>query len=70
MTTSNFSKIGTLQSATAELFAEVTKAGFLTSTDRYQLKTALLENSLTEDEQRSINRLLYAIRRGRLALGD
>lgn len=70
MTNSDASKIETLQSAIAELFFEVTKAGFLTHAHRYQLKIALLGNYLTEDEQRSINRLLYAVRRGRLVLGD
>lgn len=70
MNSSHFGKVCLLQSAISELFAEVTDRGLITRADRRDLRSALLGNSLSEEEQRSINRLLYAVRRGRLVVRD
>lgn len=56
-----------LKFALAELFAQVSDHGRLTLADRYGLLANLLhEDSLTEDERRSIDRLLRATLRGRV----
>ncbi|MDA0268764.1 MAG: hypothetical protein O2890_11735 [Cyanobacteria bacterium] len=56
-----------LKFALAELFAQVSDHGRLTLADRYGLLANLLhEDSLTEDERHSIDRLLRATLRGRV----
>lgn len=55
-----------LQFALAELFVHVSCSGNITLADRYGLLAALLQDSLTEEDQRSIDRILYGIRKGRL----
>ncbi|WP_448560497.1 hypothetical protein [Trichothermofontia sp.] len=55
-----------LPSAISELFAQVSSTGKLTLADRYGLMAAILEESLSEDERRSIDRLLRALKRGRI----
>ncbi|HEY9633148.1 MAG TPA: hypothetical protein V6D14_07070 [Coleofasciculaceae cyanobacterium] len=55
-----------LPGAIADLFAQVTLSGTVTLADRYGLMAALMEDSLTEDERAAIDRLLRAIRRGRM----
>ncbi|MBE9126479.1 MULTISPECIES: hypothetical protein [unclassified Coleofasciculus] len=53
--------------AIAELFAQVSCSGKITLADRYGLLAALLEeDSLTEEERDSIDRMLYALYRGRM----
>ena len=59
-----------LQSAIPELFAQVSQSGNLTLADRYGLMAALLDDSLNEEERRSIDRLLYAVRKNRLKVVD
>ncbi|MEW6498028.1 MAG: hypothetical protein AB1589_36835 [Cyanobacteriota bacterium] len=59
-----------LESAIAELFAQVLEKGQLNLKDRYVLMTALLNNSLCREEEILINRLLHAVRRGRLQVVD
>lgn len=60
-----------LKFALAELFAQASTHGKLTLADRYGLLANLLhETSLTEEERRSIDRLLRAASRGRLVLAD
>ena len=54
----------------AELVFQVYHSGLLTLTHRQQLKTAILEEALTEEEQTAINRLLHAVRRGWLKIVD
>ncbi|MBD2744125.1 hypothetical protein [Coleofasciculus sp. FACHB-1120] len=68
MNPSIFSQACLLPSAIIDLSAKVAESRKITITDRCVLRTALLENSLSEDEQLLLNRMLYAIRRGRLAL--
>ncbi|WP_242060495.1 hypothetical protein [Aerosakkonema funiforme] len=45
-------------------------SGQMTRTDRYQIRSALLTDSLSESEQILINRLLYGIRHGLLRVVD
>ncbi len=59
-----------IQSAIAELFAQVSNSGYLTLADRYGLLAALMNDSLSEEDQHSIDRMLYAVRRGRLKMVD
>lgn len=59
-----------LESAIAELFTQALEKGQLNLKDRYILMTALLNNSLCREEEILINRLLHAVRRGRLQVVD
>ncbi len=54
----------------SELCFQVWKAGHLNKTHRQQIKAALLTDGLNEQDQRLINRLLYAVRRGWLCAID
>jgi hypothetical protein len=54
----------------AELVFQVYHSGLLTLTHRQQLKTAILEATLSEEDQTAINRLLHAVRRGWLKVVD
>jgi hypothetical protein len=57
-----------IPSALGELFAEVNDTGCLTLADRYGLMAAIFDDNLTEEEKRSIDRLLRAVCRGRIKL--
>jgi len=57
-----------LPSAIVEMFAQVTNTGKLTLADRYGLLAALLDDSITEEERQMIDRLLYALRKGRIQI--
>jgi len=57
-----------LQSAIPELFAQTSNTGNITLADQYGLLAALLTDSLSDEEKRSIDRLLYAVRKGRLKI--
>lgn len=59
-----------LPGALSELFAQATISGYMTKADRYGLMAALLEEELTTEEKCIIDRLLRAVRRGRLKLAD
>ncbi|MCL1466329.1 hypothetical protein [Argonema galeatum] len=48
----------------SELFVKVSKSGKMTAIEYYKLLATLAENSLNEDDNRSIKRLLHAVRRG------
>ncbi|MBF2000431.1 MAG: hypothetical protein IGS38_06890 [Synechococcales cyanobacterium M58_A2018_015] len=56
--------------ALADLFATVADSGTLTLADRYGLLAALLQESLTEEERMMVDRMLYAIWRGRITVLD
>ncbi|MGB5963720.1 MAG: hypothetical protein WBG73_23995 [Coleofasciculaceae cyanobacterium] len=58
----------TLPSALLELFAEIIQKGEMTIDHRYRLRSAILNNNLTNEEKDSINRLFYSIRRGLITL--
>jgi len=55
-----------LPSAISEIFAQTSTSRQLTLADRYGLLAVLLSDSLTEEERIYIDRLLYALRKGRL----
>lgn len=52
--------------AIADMLASTSDTGMLTLTDRYGLMAAILDESLDEQEQRAINRLLRAVLRGKI----
>ncbi|HEY9849549.1 MAG TPA: hypothetical protein V6D28_08845 [Leptolyngbyaceae cyanobacterium] len=52
------------------LTGQIMVSGQMTRHDRYQIRSALLEGSLSEAEQILINRLLYGIRHGLLTVVD
>jgi hypothetical protein len=54
----------------SELFFQIYWSGRLTPEHRQYLRAILLQESLSEEEQSSINRLIYAVRRGWLKLTD
>lgn len=56
--------------AISDLFAQASQSGCITLADRYGLMAALLETSLDEEEQLSIDRLLRAVRKGQLIVVD
>ena len=66
----NLCKVCLLPNAIADLYADVIEDGKITLPNRYGLMASVLDNSLTEEEEQSINRLLYAVRRGRLKVVD
>lgn len=59
-----------LPGALSDLFAQATSSGQITLADRYGLMAALLEESLTDEEMDSLERLLRAFRRGRMQVVD
>lgn len=63
-----FAKVRLLPGAISDLFAQASDSGAITLADRYGLMAALLEDSLTEDERAAIDRLLRALRRGRMKI--
>ncbi|CDM92952.1 MAG: hypothetical protein P5702_07960 [Limnospira sp. PMC 1291.21] len=64
------SPVKLLPGALSEITASVTETRALTKADRYGLMAAVLDESLEKEELRSIDRLLYSIRRGRVRLVD
>ncbi|NES73160.1 MAG: hypothetical protein F6K24_52210 [Okeania sp. SIO2D1] len=63
-------QIKLIPGAIPEMFATVSETGTLTVADRYALLAASLDESLTEEERRAINRLLRAVVRGRIKLSN
>ncbi len=59
-----------LPSAISELFAQASLTGTITLADRYGILAALLKESLSEEEVYCLNRLLYALRKGRIKVVD
>ncbi|MBO1347278.1 MAG: hypothetical protein EBE86_007710 [Hormoscilla sp. GUM202] len=55
--------------AIAEILASSSDSGVLTLTDRYGLM-AILDESLDEQEQRAVNRLLRAVLRGKIKISN
>jgi hypothetical protein len=58
--------ISTLSEAVFELFAQVSHTGRITVLDRQYLLQALLDDATSEEEKFAIDRLLYAVRLGRV----
>jgi hypothetical protein len=55
-----------LPSAISEMSAQAARTGKVTLADRYGLMAAILDEKLNYEERRAVNRLLWAIVRGRL----
>ena len=60
----------TLSNSLSDLFAQASSCGYLTRFDCDGLMVALLKAPLSEEEQAAIDRLLYAVHRGRIRLVD
>ncbi|OIP67267.1 MAG: hypothetical protein AUK43_19800 [Oscillatoriales cyanobacterium CG2_30_40_61] len=63
-------KVQLLQSALSDLFAQVNTTGHLTLADRYGLLAAILDESLSEEERRCVDRLLRGVYRGKIKIVD
>lgn len=50
----------------SNLFAEVSSTGRMTLFDRQNLRDALLKGHPSDEEKQAIDRLLYAVRLGRI----
>lgn len=59
-----------LPGALSDLFAEVSSSGYMTKADRYGLMAALLAEELGTEERSTIDRMLRAVRRGKLTVVD
>ena len=59
-----------LPNAIADLFAQATCSGQLTLADRYGILAAVMAKELDREERTAIDRMLYAVRRGRMQLAD
>ncbi len=55
-----------LPGAISDLFAQTSSSNKITLADRYGLLAALLEDSITEEERASIDRMLYSLYRRRI----
>jgi proline racemase len=61
-------KILPLPCAVSELFAQVSASGRITIADRYGILAVLLYESASEEDLYCIDRILYALRQGRVQL--
>ncbi len=59
-----------LPTGLSDLFAQVSLTGKLTVADRYGMMAAILNEAPVVEELRTIDRILCAIRRGRIQLVD
>lgn len=64
------SELSPLPEAIPEMFAQISATGKITVADRYGLKAAILNTATTDEELYLINRLLHALRRGRVQVVD
>ena len=56
--------------ALSEIIVSAIDTGCLTRADRYGLMAAVLDESLNEEERRSVDRLLRSVMRGRIKALD
>jgi hypothetical protein len=59
-----------LPGAVSEILVSARITGSITLADRYGLMAAILDESLPEDDARSINRLLRSVIRGKVKVAD
>jgi hypothetical protein len=64
------SPISLLPAALSEMVADISSTGKITLADRYGLMAAILSDSLSAEDIRLIDRILYALRRGRIQMVD
>ncbi|EAW36587.1 hypothetical protein [Lyngbya sp. PCC 8106] len=62
--------INLLPGAVYAMVASVGNNNYLTQADRYGLMAAILDDTLSEDERKSVDRLLRAVMRGRIQVVD
>ncbi len=60
--------VNLLPGAINELMVSVSDRRSLTQADRYGLMAAILDESLSEEERRSVDRLIRSILRGRVEI--
>ena len=60
--------INLLSNNISDLFARVSRTHKVTQADRYGLMTAILNDTITYEERRAIDRLLHCAYRGRLQI--
>ncbi|MEA5467280.1 hypothetical protein [Spirulina sp. 06S082] len=65
-----FNKIELLPGAIFEILVSVADTGILTLSDRYGLMAATLKEDLNEEERRVIDRLIYAVKRGKVLVSS
>jgi hypothetical protein len=59
-----------LECALADLYVQVSLSGQITLADRYGLMAALFADALDEEERCAVDRILYAVCKGRLKMSD
>lgn len=59
-----------LPTALSEMFLQVTKTKTISRADQYGMLTALLDDSVNQSDLQSIDRILYAVRRGQVQVVD
>ncbi|MGB0563967.1 MAG: hypothetical protein ACPGVO_19530 [Spirulinaceae cyanobacterium] len=57
-----------LPGSIAEMLAATSQTGVITKADQYGLQAALLEETLSEEELRAVNRLLRGVKRGKITV--
>ena len=62
------SQVDVIPGAISEIFATASETGLLTLSDRYGLMAATLNDAFNEEEAQAVNRLLRAVRRGRVKM--
>ena len=62
--------ISPLPCSVSELFAQVSVSGKITLADRYGILAVLLNEPSIDEELHSIDRLLHALRKGRVEVVD
>ncbi len=63
-------QINLIPGAIGNLYADVSTSGFITLADRYGLMAAILEDTLSDEEECCVNRLLHAACKGKLTVSD
>ena len=66
----NIPEIELLPGAVSEILASVRDTGVLTKADCYGLMAAALDESLNEQDRRSVNRLVRSVLKGRVRVTD
>ncbi|MEM1171772.1 MAG: hypothetical protein AAGJ08_22505 [Cyanobacteria bacterium P01_H01_bin.35] len=59
-------KVNLLPGAVNEIMASVAESSCLTQSDCYGLMASILDESITEEERRSVDRLLRSVVRGKV----
>lgn len=59
-----------LPSALSDLYVQASLSGTITLADRYGLLAALLDESMGDEERLAIDRMIWAVRKGRMKLTD